>query len=157
MKHHPYFRELLSGDATRIAYGGRTLNEGGLQSIPSKLHFPGGALVGCSAGFVNVPKIKGTHNAMKSGILAAEAAFDAIHGAESRSEDNAATATAATVDGAGAWHRFRHVTWPLLRPTSFFVLVTSTVNAVAGLQAFDLVFVTTSGGPANATSTRMPS
>ncbi|MEU6129077.1 sugar ABC transporter permease [Saccharopolyspora sp. NPDC047091] len=60
---------------------------------------------------------------------------------------------AATVDGAGAWHRFRHVTWPMLRPTSFFVLITSTVNAVAGLQAFDLVFVTTSGGPANATST----
>lgn len=60
---------------------------------------------------------------------------------------------AATVDGAGTWHRFRHVTWPMLRPTSFFVLVTSTVNAVTGLQAFDLVFVTTSGGPANATST----
>ncbi|MFR9730847.1 carbohydrate ABC transporter permease [Saccharopolyspora sp. MS10] len=60
---------------------------------------------------------------------------------------------AATVDGAGAWHRFRHVTWPMLRPTSFFVLVTSTINAVTGLQAFDLVFVTTSGGPANATST----
>ncbi|GAB2668002.1 sugar ABC transporter permease [Saccharopolyspora gloriosae] len=60
---------------------------------------------------------------------------------------------AATVDGAGAWHRFRHVTWPMLRPTSFFVLVTSMVNAVTGLQAFDLVFVTTSGGPANATST----
>lgn len=78
MKHHPYFRDLLSGDATRIAYGGRTLNEGGLQSVP-KLHFPGGALIGCSAGFVNVAKIKGTHNAMKSGMLAAEAAYDAIH------------------------------------------------------------------------------
>ena len=60
---------------------------------------------------------------------------------------------AATVDGAGPWHRFRHVTWPMLRPTSFFVLVTATINAVAGLQAFDLVFVTTSGGPANSTST----
>lgn len=60
---------------------------------------------------------------------------------------------AATVDGGGSWHRFRYVTWPMLRPTSFFVLVTSTINAVAGLQAFDLVFVTTSGGPANATST----
>ncbi|KIP03278.1 hypothetical protein PHLGIDRAFT_31870 [Phlebiopsis gigantea 11061_1 CR5-6] len=80
MKHHPYFRDLLSG-ATRIAYGGRTLNEGGLQSVP-KLHFPGGALIGCSAGFVNVAKIKGTHNAMKSGMLAAEAAFDAIHAPE---------------------------------------------------------------------------
>ncbi|EMD37200.1 hypothetical protein CERSUDRAFT_137729 [Gelatoporia subvermispora B] len=77
MKHHPYFRTLLSGNSTRIAYGARTLNEGGLQSIP-KLHFPGGALIGCSAGFVNVPKIKGTHNAMKSGMLAAEAAYAAL-------------------------------------------------------------------------------
>lgn len=77
MKHHPYFQRLLSGDSSRIAYGARTLNEGGLQSVP-KLHFPGGALIGCSAGFVNVAKIKGTHNAMKSGMLAAEAAFDAI-------------------------------------------------------------------------------
>ncbi|CAL1709450.1 unnamed protein product [Somion occarium] len=77
MKHHPYFRDLLSGSATRIAYGARSLNEGGLQSVP-QLNFPGGALIGCSAGFVNVAKIKGTHNAMKSGMLAAEAAFDAI-------------------------------------------------------------------------------
>ncbi len=60
---------------------------------------------------------------------------------------------AARVDGANAWQRFRHVTWPLLRPTSFFVVVTSTVGAVAGLQAFDLVYVLTRGGPANATST----
>jgi len=75
MKHHPYFTNLLSGSSTRIAYGARSLNEGGLQSIPT-LHFPGGALIGCSAGFVNVAKIKGTHNAMKSGMLAAEAAFD---------------------------------------------------------------------------------
>ncbi|TCO54758.1 carbohydrate ABC transporter permease [Actinocrispum wychmicini] len=60
---------------------------------------------------------------------------------------------AARIDGAGAWQRFRHVTWPLLRPTSFFVVVTSTVSAVTGLQAFDLVFVLTKGGPANATST----
>ncbi|OBZ66446.1 putative electron transfer flavoprotein-ubiquinone oxidoreductase, mitochondrial [Grifola frondosa] len=91
MKHHPYFSELLSGDSTRIAYGARVLNEGGLQSIP-KLHFPGGALIGCSAGFVNVAKIKGTHNAMKSGMLAAEAAFDAIstQEPESPSEDTIA-------------------------------------------------------------------
>lgn len=60
---------------------------------------------------------------------------------------------AARVDGAGPWQRFRHITWPLLRPTSFFVLVTSLVNAVTGLQAFDLVYVVTKGGPANATST----
>ncbi|KAI0316037.1 FAD/NAD(P)-binding domain-containing protein [Amylostereum chailletii] len=76
--------QLLSGDSTRIAYGARTLNEGGLQSVP-KLHFPGGALIGCSAGFVNIAKIKGTHNAMKTGMLAAEAAYDAI---ESHPEDS---------------------------------------------------------------------
>ncbi|KAL0946305.1 hypothetical protein HGRIS_012548 [Hohenbuehelia grisea] len=78
MKHHPYFRKLLSGNSTRLAYGGRTLNEGGLQSVP-QLHFPGGALIGCSAGFVNIAKIKGTHNAMKSGMLAAEAAYSSVH------------------------------------------------------------------------------
>jgi multiple sugar transport system permease protein len=60
---------------------------------------------------------------------------------------------AAALDGAGRWGRFRHVTWPLLRPTSFFVLIHATVGAVTGLQAFDLVYVLTKGGPANATST----
>ena len=85
MKHHPYYRDLLSGDSTRIAYGARVLNEGGLQSLP-QLNFPGGALIGCSAGFVNVAKIKGTHNAMKSGMLAAEAAYDALE-SEDASED----------------------------------------------------------------------
>lgn len=77
MKHHPYFAKLLSGSSSRIAYGARSLNEGGLQSVPT-LHFPGGALIGCSAGFVNIAKIKGTHNAMKTGMLAAEAAADAL-------------------------------------------------------------------------------
>lgn len=66
----------------RIAYGARALVEGGFQSIP-KLQFPGGCLVGCTAGFLNVPKIKGTHNAMKSGMLAAESAVEAIIDAES--------------------------------------------------------------------------
>ncbi|KAG8780510.1 hypothetical protein FRC16_003117, partial [Serendipita sp. 398] len=73
MKHHPYFRKLLEG-GERVAYGGRVINEGGVQSVP-RLFFPGGALIGCSAGLVNVPKIKGTHNAMKSGMLAAETSF----------------------------------------------------------------------------------
>ncbi len=59
-------------------YGARALNEGGFQSIPSRLSFPGGCLVGCGAGFMNVTKIKGTHSAMKSGMLAAEAVADAI-------------------------------------------------------------------------------
>jgi electron-transferring-flavoprotein dehydrogenase len=75
-KHHPAIRSLLEG-GRRVSYGARAINEGGYQSIP-KLAFPGGALIGCSAGFVNVPRIKGTHTAMKSGMLAAEAAFDAV-------------------------------------------------------------------------------
>jgi electron-transferring-flavoprotein dehydrogenase len=70
-KQHPAIRPLLEG-GRRVAYGARVINEGGWQSVP-KLTFPGGALVGCSAGFVNVPRIKGTHTAMKSGMLAAEA------------------------------------------------------------------------------------
>ncbi|KAJ7238105.1 hypothetical protein B0H12DRAFT_1025951 [Mycena haematopus] len=77
MKHHPTFRALLA-DGERLAYGARTLTEGGLQSLP-RLHFPGGALVGCAAGVVNTAKIKGTHNAMRTGMLAAEAAFAALH------------------------------------------------------------------------------
>ena len=75
-KTHPAIRPMLEG-GKRVAYGARALNEGGLQSIP-KLVFPGGALIGCAAGFLNVPKIKGSHNAMKTGMLAAEAAFEAI-------------------------------------------------------------------------------
>jgi electron-transferring-flavoprotein dehydrogenase len=75
-KTHPAIRPTFEG-GRRIAYGARALNEGGFQSIPG-LVFPGGALIGCSAGFLNVPKIKGSHTAMKSGMLAAEAAWAAI-------------------------------------------------------------------------------
>ena len=75
-KHHPHISRLLEG-GRRVGYGARALNEGGLQSIP-QLAFPGGALIGCAAGFMNVPKIKGTHTAMKSGMLAAECAFEAL-------------------------------------------------------------------------------
>lgn len=73
-KHHPKIKSLFEG-GRRISYGARALNEGGLQSIPD-LIFPGGAIIGCSAGFLNVPKIKGSHTAMKSGMIAAEAAFE---------------------------------------------------------------------------------
>jgi len=75
-KHHPLIAPVLEG-GRRIAYGARAISEGGLQSLP-KLDFPGGVLIGCSAGVINVPRIKGTHNAMKTGMLAAEAAFAAI-------------------------------------------------------------------------------
>ena len=76
LKHHPVVRRYLEG-GKRIAYGARAITEGGWQSIP-KLTFPGGVLIGCSAGFVNLPRIKGSHNAIKSGMLAAEAAFEAV-------------------------------------------------------------------------------
>ena len=80
-KTHPSIKPLLEG-GRRIGYGARALSEGGLQSLP-QLVFPGGALIGDTAGFLNVPKIKGSHTAMKSGMLAAEAAFEALRtGAE---------------------------------------------------------------------------
>ncbi|MBM3540768.1 MAG: electron transfer flavoprotein-ubiquinone oxidoreductase [Alphaproteobacteria bacterium] len=75
-KTHPAVRPVFEG-GKRLAYGARAINEGGFQSIP-KLVFPGGLLVGCTAGFVNVPKIKGSHNAIKSGLCAAESLFAAL-------------------------------------------------------------------------------
>ena len=75
-KHHPEIKKILDG-GRRINYGARALNEGGIQSLP-KLTFPGGMLTGCEAGFLNVPKIKGTHLAMKSGMIAASAIFEEI-------------------------------------------------------------------------------
>ncbi|HAJ47242.1 MAG TPA: electron transfer flavoprotein-ubiquinone oxidoreductase [Alphaproteobacteria bacterium] len=86
-KTHPVLRPFLEG-GKRIAYGARAITEGGLQSVP-KLTFPGGALIGCSAGFVNVPRIKGSHNAMKTGMLAAESVFDAL--AQGRAGDEPVT------------------------------------------------------------------
>lgn len=75
-KTHPEIRKILEG-GKRVSYGARAINEGGWQSVP-KLAFRGGALIGCSAGFVNVPRIKGSHTAMKSGMLAAESISVAI-------------------------------------------------------------------------------
>ncbi len=77
-KTHPAIRAFFEG-GRRISYGARALNEGGFQSIP-RLDFPGGALIGCAAGFVNVPKIKGSHTAMKSGMIAAETVFRRLAG-----------------------------------------------------------------------------
>jgi electron-transferring-flavoprotein dehydrogenase len=94
-KQHDDVRPTFEG-AERLSYGARAITEGGWQSIP-KLTFPGGALIGCSAGFVNVPRIKGSHNAMKTGMLAAEAVAAAI--ADGRERDEVA-AYAAAVDAS---------------------------------------------------------
>jgi electron-transferring-flavoprotein dehydrogenase len=80
-KTHPRIASHLEG-GKRIAYGARALTEGGWQAVP-RLAFPGGALIGCAAGFMNVPRIKGSHNAMLSGMMAAEAAFSAIEAGRS--------------------------------------------------------------------------
>ncbi|MCV5899648.1 electron transfer flavoprotein-ubiquinone oxidoreductase, partial [Escherichia coli] len=75
-KHHPAIKQYLKG-AQRIAYGARAIAKGGLSSLP-KQQFPGGLLIGCDAGTLNVAKIKGSHTAMKSGLLAAEAIHQAL-------------------------------------------------------------------------------
>jgi electron-transferring-flavoprotein dehydrogenase len=83
-KTHPLVRDTFEG-GKRLAYGARAITEGGYQSVP-KVAFPGGALIGCDAGFVNVPRIKGSHNAMLSGMLAAEAAAAALSGGRAHDE-----------------------------------------------------------------------
>ena len=83
-KLHPAIRPTFEG-GKRMMYGARAINEGGLQSVP-RLAFPGGALIGCAAGFVNLPRIKGSHNAMKTAMLAAEAAFAAVAAGRSHDE-----------------------------------------------------------------------
>ena len=90
-KHHPAIQPYFEG-GRRISYGARAITEGGLQSVP-KLTFPGGVLIGCSAGFVNLPRIKGSHNAMKTGMLAAEAAYRALN--ENRVRDELSSYVAA--------------------------------------------------------------
>ncbi|VEL17320.1 unnamed protein product [Protopolystoma xenopodis] len=76
MKHHPHFAEILTG-GNRISYGARVLNEGGFQGIP-RLTMPGAALIGCSPGFLNVMKVKGVHNAIRTGRIAAETIFSEL-------------------------------------------------------------------------------
>ena len=83
LKHHPQFASVLEGGKC-ISYAARALNEGGFQSIP-KCAFPGGALIGDTAGFLNVPKIKGSHTAIRSGMLAAESAYSALVSTDSGS------------------------------------------------------------------------
>ncbi|NML05464.1 electron transfer flavoprotein-ubiquinone oxidoreductase [Sphingomonas sp. G-3-2-10] len=83
-KTHPEISKILKG-GKRVSYGARAITDGGWQSVP-KLVFPGGALVGCAAGFLNVPRIKGSHTAVKSGMMAAEAAFAAVQAGRTSDE-----------------------------------------------------------------------
>jgi electron-transferring-flavoprotein dehydrogenase len=103
-KLHPAIRPMLEG-GRRVSYGARAITEGGFQSVP-KLAFPGGALIGCSAGFVNLPRIKGSHNAISTGMMAAEAAFSAI--GSGRSAD-VLTAYEEAYHGSRVWKELRKV------------------------------------------------
>lgn len=106
-KHHPSVSHYFEG-GTRIAYGARALNEGGFQSLP-KLTFPGGCLVGCSAGFLNVPKIKGTHYAMKSGMLAAESVYESINAEEQTTQSFEPVSYADKIKNSYIWKDLKKV------------------------------------------------
>ncbi|CAI5462987.1 unnamed protein product [Closterium sp. Yama58-4] len=132
-KLHPSIRRVLEGGRV-VQYGARTLNEGGMQSIPG-LVFPGGALVGCAAGFLNVPKIKGTHTAIKSGMVAAEAAAAALAaGGSSRGVEADAVVDAHMADTYPAamraswlWHELHRAR--NIRPGFKYGLVPGIMNA----------------------------
>lgn len=106
-KLHPLIKPVLEG-GKRLGYGARAISEGGWQSVP-KLAFPGGALIGCAAGFVNVPRIKGSHNAVKTGMMAAEAAFEALGAGRSRDTLEAYEAAYADSDVARELKQVRNV------------------------------------------------
>jgi electron-transferring-flavoprotein dehydrogenase len=121
-KSHPLIRRVLEG-GKRISYGARALNEGGVQSLP-KFIFPGGALIGCDAGFLNMPRIKGSHAAMKTGMMAAEAAFDKImDGGEGHDELSAYPEAYNSSWLAKELHKARNVRpafkWGLLKGTVY--------------------------------------
>jgi electron-transferring-flavoprotein dehydrogenase len=107
-KHHAAVAKHLGGGEC-LSYGARVINEGGFQAIP-KLTFPGGALIGCAAGFVNVPKIKGTHTAMKSGMVAGDAVFEALTGGGAGAGAGAEVAAYATaLEASWVWEELRAV------------------------------------------------
>jgi electron-transferring-flavoprotein dehydrogenase len=149
-KHHPKVAELLEG-GKRVAYGARAISEGGWQSLP-KTAFPGGVLLGCAAGMVNVPRIKGNHNAMLSGKAAAEAAHEAIEAG--RSGDVLDGYDAEVRDGpiGRDLHRVRNVK-PLW---SNYGLAASMVGGGASMwvnQLFGRSFVTNAHGKSDAEAT----
>ena len=124
-KTHPLIRETFAG-GTRIGYGARAITEGGWQSVP-KLTFPGGALIGCAAGFVNVPRIKGIHNAMLSGILAAEKVVEAL--AAGRAHDEITTYEA-TLDGFTAIAFAASLGWGVAASALVVLVVQGLITAV---------------------------
>jgi electron-transferring-flavoprotein dehydrogenase len=108
LKTHPFVRRILDG-GTRVGWGAKTIPEGGFQALPDRFSFPGGMIVGDSAGFVNVPALKGVHYAMKSGMLAAEAAFEAVQPGQTSWAPGALEAYDAGVRSSYLWKDLRRV------------------------------------------------
>jgi electron-transferring-flavoprotein dehydrogenase len=137
-KQHPEIRPFLEG-GKRISYGARAINEGGLQSIP-RLSFPGGLLIGCAAGFVNVPRIKGSHNAMKSGMLAAESVFARLAAGSVGGEE--ITEYRAALEKSWVWEDLRKVR--NVKPSLKFGLIVGTAlsGAYMWLESLGLGFLT---------------
>lgn len=123
-KTHPLISSVLSG-GERLCYGARALNEGGWQSLP-KLTFPGGALIGDAAGFLNVPKIKGIHTAMKSGILAAEACFENL---EQQHAENPVELTSYFTKVKQSWLAEELYAVRNIRPGFKYGLISGLINA----------------------------
>lgn len=131
-KTHPRIRGTFEG-GKRVGYGARALNEGGIQSIP-KLTFPGGCLTGCSPGFLNVPKVKGTHNAMKTGMLAAEAIFKELTTNESKTHGIDPVEYETTVRDSWVWKELYEVR--NVRPSAHSVLGVFGTMIYTGLSLF---------------------
>ena len=106
-KHHPKISEHIEGGEC-ISYGARVINEGGFQAIP-KLTFPGGVLTGCSAGFLNVPKIKGSHTALKSGMVAGEAVFEALASESADAAEAEVTSYQSAMESSWVWDELKSV------------------------------------------------
>merc|ERR1711870_166761 len=105
LKHHPAIAKMLE-NGTCVQYGARCINEGGFQAIP-KLTFPGGMMAGCSAGFLNMPKIKGSHTAMKTGMLAGEAAAAALAASTEEATVFEVKGYQSSVEGSWVWDELK--------------------------------------------------
>ena len=140
-KTHSFVREILEG-GERVAWGAKTIPSGGLQSLPKRFHFPGGMIVGDAAGFVNIPALKGIHYAMRSGVLAAEAALQAIKGGSTAWRPGALSGYDTSIRSDFIWSDLKRVR--NMRPSfrngflagaAISSLVTSSMGAIPPLTA----------------------
>jgi electron-transferring-flavoprotein dehydrogenase len=133
LKGHPFVRRILEG-GTRVAWGAKTIPEGGFLALPDRFHFPGGMIVGDGAGLVNVPALKGIHYAMRSGMLAAETAFEALGPGRTPWEPGALEPYDAALRESYIWKDLRRVR--NMRPAFKYGFVRGSLIAGAALNSF---------------------